>query len=311
VKVYRLVASVLVVSLIVAAGLTIAGSGQTSFLGAGRDVAARTEAGTGSGYWLVTSTGQVYSYGGATYYGGMDGRHLNKPIVGIASTSDGKGYWLIASDGGVFAFGDARFAGSKGGLGTISPVVGGVAVQQTGGSQGPAGPAGPTGHTGVTGARGASGPTGPEGATGPQGSTGPAGQPDFAYIYNAGAETVAVEADVTFSSNGPLAGFTHITGASAIGVEATGTYLVKFSVTGTQAGQFTLMDNGVAVAGTTYGTGAGLQQDGGEAIVALTAGDALTLRNHTSSTTVTLETLAGGSQVNVNASVVIQELAAG
>ena len=114
-KIYRLGASVLIMSLVVVAGLAIAGSGQASFLGAARDVAARTEAGTGTGYWLVTSAGQVYSYGGATYYGGMAGRHLNKPIVGIASTSDGKGYWLIASDGGVFSFGDAKIRRIQGG----------------------------------------------------------------------------------------------------------------------------------------------------------------------------------------------------
>ena len=43
----------------------------------------------------------------------------------------------------------------------------------------------------------------------------------------------------------------------------------------------------------------------------LSAGDVLTLRNHTSSTSVVLETIAGGSLANVNASVVIQELSAG
>jgi hypothetical protein len=85
-KIYRLVASLLIASLALAAGLFIAGPSQASLLGGARDVAARTEAGTGTGYWLVTSAGQVYSYGGATYYGGMSGHRLNKPIVGIAST---------------------------------------------------------------------------------------------------------------------------------------------------------------------------------------------------------------------------------
>jgi hypothetical protein len=94
-------------------------------------------------------------------------------------------------------------------------------------------------------------------------------------------------------------------------VGTSGTYLVKFSVTGTQAGQFTLMDNGDAVAGTTYGAANAPEQDNGEAIVILSAGDVLTLRNHTSSTNVVLETDAGGSLPTVNASVVIQELSAG
>jgi hypothetical protein len=52
----------------------------------------------------------------------MGGRHLNAPIVGIATTPNGKGYWLVASDGGVFAFGDARFFGSMGGHTLDAPV---------------------------------------------------------------------------------------------------------------------------------------------------------------------------------------------
>ena len=313
------------------------------------NVAGRTEAGAGSGYWLVTSTGQVYAYGGAPYYGGMDTRTLNKPIVGIVSTSDGKGYWLIASDGGVFAFGDARYAGSRGSLGTASPVVGGAGAQQassTGpagptGARGTAGPTGATGHNGATGPagppgatgaagpNGATGPAGPTGATGPAGATGstgpagaagptgatgptgpqgPPGDPDYGYIYNTAAETVALEGAITFSNNGPLAGFTHLLGASAIGVNSTGIYLVTFSVSGVEPGQFTLMDNGIALSGTTYGSGAGTQQDDGQVIVDLTAADSLTLANHTSAAAITLQTLAGGTQTNVNASIIIEQV---
>ena len=147
-----------------------------------------------------------------------------------------------------------RFAGSKGALGT--------ALSRRERRGGPARwrGAGPYRTDGAhrshrRGPTGATGSTGPAGPTGPQGATGAAGQPDYAYIYNTGAETVAVESDVTFSTTGPVSGFTHVPAASTIGVETTGTYLVKFSVTGTQAGQFTLMDNGDVVAGTTYGTG--------------------------------------------------------
>lgn len=52
----------------------------------------------------MTSTGQVYAYGGAGYFGGMNSRHLNQPIVGMSSTPDGQGYWLYGADGGVFSF---------------------------------------------------------------------------------------------------------------------------------------------------------------------------------------------------------------
>ena len=50
--------------------------------------------------------------------------HLNKPIVGMATTPDGNGYWLVASDGGIFAYGDAGFYGSAGSILLNQPVVG-------------------------------------------------------------------------------------------------------------------------------------------------------------------------------------------
>jgi len=48
--------------------------------------------------------------------------HLDKPVVGIASTPDAHGYWLAGADGGVFAFGDARFYGSMGGQAVDDPI---------------------------------------------------------------------------------------------------------------------------------------------------------------------------------------------
>jgi hypothetical protein len=78
----------------------------------------------GLGYWLVTPTGTVTTFGNAAFFGSMTNQPLNKPIVGIASTSDGKGYWLVASDGGVFAFGDAGFYGSEGGQHLNRPIIG-------------------------------------------------------------------------------------------------------------------------------------------------------------------------------------------
>ena len=44
-----------------------------------------------------------------SYYGSMGGKHLNKPVVGIASTPDGGGYWEAGSDGGIFTFGTPKF----------------------------------------------------------------------------------------------------------------------------------------------------------------------------------------------------------
>jgi hypothetical protein len=83
---------------------------------------------------------------------------------------------------------------------------------------------------------------------------------------------------------------------------------VTFSVSGVEPSQMGLFLNGSVVPGTVYGSGAGTQQDTGQAIFAVAAGDVLTLRNHSSSAAVTLQTLAGGTQTSVNASVVIEKL---
>ncbi len=43
-------------------------------------------------------------------------------------------------------------------------------------------------------------------------------------------------------------------------------------------------------------------------ILTLGAGDVITLRNHSSASAVTLQTLAGGTQQNVNASILIEKI---
>ena len=79
-------------------------------------------------------------------------------------------------------------------------------------------------------------------------------------------------------------------------------------MSGVEPSQFALCLNGAPIAGTVYGSGAGTQQDNGQAIITIAANDALTLRNHSSAAAVTLQTLAGGTQTNVNASLVITKL---
>jgi hypothetical protein len=116
---------------------------------------------------------------------------------------------------------------------------------------------------------------------------------------------------VTFSSNGiRTAGITHGLGSSEIIVVNQGDYKVTFSVSGTEPSQFALFLNGVVVAETVYGTGAGTQQNNGQAILAIGANDVLTLRNHTSAAAVTLAAAPpiGGTAAAVNASVLIQKL---
>ena len=85
------------------------------------------------GYWAVSASGQVDSFGNAALYGSLQGINLAKPVVGMARTPDGGGYWLVASDGGVFTFGDANFYGSTGGLDLAKPVVGMASTPDGGG----------------------------------------------------------------------------------------------------------------------------------------------------------------------------------
>ena len=75
---------------------------------------------SGNGYWLVSSTGAVYNFGGAANegdtaskgYTGLGGSHpLPAPIVSMAADSAGTGYWLAGSDGSVYNFGSATYSG--------------------------------------------------------------------------------------------------------------------------------------------------------------------------------------------------------
>jgi hypothetical protein len=80
--------------------------------------------GSGNGYWLAASDGGIFTFGNAGFLGSEGGHHLNRPIVGMATTPDGNGYWLVAADGGIFTFGDAAFLGSEGGKSLNAPIVG-------------------------------------------------------------------------------------------------------------------------------------------------------------------------------------------
>ncbi len=221
--------------------------------------------------------------------------------------------------------------GPRGATGATGPCCTGAtgptgATGATGPSQGPTGATGatgPTGATGVTGSTGATGPTGtgstgaagPTGATGATGATGSTGATgtaggilDFAYVYNLTAQpTIAIEADILFDTNGPISsGFTHAPGTSTITVVNAGTYAVIFSVSGVEPNQFAIFVNGAPSSPVTiYGSGAGTQENTGMGILVLSGGDILTLRNHSSAAAVTLQTLAGGTQTNVNASVTL------
>jgi len=157
-------------------------------------------------------------------------------------------------------------------------------------------------------ANGIGGPPGPQGPAGPAGATG-FGISEYAYIYNLLAQSVAIEADVPFDTNGILTpGIIHAPSSTTIGIVNAGVYKVDFSVSGTQPNQFALFLNGALVPGTIYGSGAGTQQNTGQAIFTIGSGDVITLRNHSSSSAVGLASVIGGTQANVNASISILKL---
>ena len=105
------------------AGVTMPGAGRTTAASAAGVVSVATTP-SGNGWWDVTPTGDVYTFGDATFHGSIGGAHLNQPIVGIASTPSGQGYWMVSSDGGIFSFGDAAFHGSTGAIRLNRPIVG-------------------------------------------------------------------------------------------------------------------------------------------------------------------------------------------
>ncbi|WCM63173.1 BclA C-terminal domain-containing protein [Paenibacillus polymyxa] len=148
------------------------------------------------------------------------------------------------------------------------------------------------------------------GALGPEGDSGTIGDlAQFGYIYNVKPQNVPIEGDVIFDTNGILTpGIAHVPGTTQIAVSDAGKYEVHFSVSGVEPNQFAIFINGALAAGTVYGSGAGTQQNIGQAILALACGDVLTLRNHSSTTAVTLQTQAGGTQASINASVLIRKL---
>ena len=212
--------------------------------------------------------------------------------------------------------------GLTGPVGADSTVVGPAGVAGASGPSGPTGAtganstvAGPTGSAGPAGTTGAAGADstapGPAGATGPAGPAGPAGGiGEYAYVFNSAGETVPLEAAITFNSNGVMtSGITHAPGGAGISVVNAGAYNVTFSVSGTEPNQMSLFVNGVVVPGTTYGSGAGTQQNTGQAIITLAAGDVLTVVNHSSAAAVGLAALIGGTQATANASVTIEKLA--
>lgn len=221
--------------------------------------------------------------------------------------------------------GSASSTGATGPRGVTGPIgpqgitgpIGPTGASGTDGTDGATGPTGPTGlqgligATGPTGINGATGSTGATGATGATGVTGAAGtgtSTEYAYIFNTDPQVVAIDGDVSFSNNGLGGAVTHPLGSPVMLMNSGGTYEIDFSVTAVEPNQFGLYVNGIPINSSVYGSGAGTQQNNGSTIVALTPGDIVQLRNVSTVSAITLQTLAGGTETNVNAAVTFRRL---
>jgi len=67
-------------------------------------------------YWLVSSDGGIFTFGGVPFAGSAGGQHLSAPVIGMAATPDGLGYWIYTRAGAVYTFGDATYHGALTGL---------------------------------------------------------------------------------------------------------------------------------------------------------------------------------------------------
>jgi hypothetical protein len=88
--------------------------------------------------------------------------------------------------------------------------------------------------------------------------------------------------DFPFSNNGPLSGITHTAGTRTITVSTAGTYLINYqvSIIGGMSAQMAITINGVVNNSTRVPFLVDTGNVSGTAIVALAAGDVITLRNN-------------------------------
>ncbi len=133
----------------------------------------------------------------------------------------------------------------------------------------------------------------------------PTEQP-YGYIYNTDGQSVDQERAIQFTSNGPMEQMTHDVGSDSIAIQSAGLYAVWYRVTGMGANQFAVFQNAAVLLNSTYGTNE--ENNTGMVIVNAAAGDVVTLRNHTSSGSVTLNSTAGGVAFGVSASLTLLKI---
>ena len=148
------------------------------------------------------------------------------------------------------ATGPQGLQGSQGIPGPVGPIGPAGATGATGAT----GPQGPVGATGATGATGPQGPVGATGATGPQGEQGVPGTNNAVYAGLSDATDIAQNAIIPLTLVAATDGSTFTVSDGAINLPEAGTYLVSYSVNGSNAtGDIatTLYLNGTPVIGET------------------------------------------------------------
>ena len=68
--------------------------------------------GTTGGYSVLNSSGGLYSFCGAGYYGNLIDQQYPGPAVGLSSTPDGAGYNILTTSGAIYSFGNANYYGN-------------------------------------------------------------------------------------------------------------------------------------------------------------------------------------------------------
>jgi hypothetical protein len=83
---------------------------------------------SGDGYWVVDETGTVWAHGDATFHGSAPDRRSGERWTSIATTPTGDGYWMFSDRGRVVAFGAAPELDDLEGVPLNGPILDAVAT---------------------------------------------------------------------------------------------------------------------------------------------------------------------------------------
>ena len=80
------------------------------------------------GYWIVNGAGQVFAYGNARSHGNAGALWPGEKVSSLSATPTGRGYWVFTSRGRALAFGDAPPLGDMAATPLNGPVLDSVAT---------------------------------------------------------------------------------------------------------------------------------------------------------------------------------------